>query len=456
LDQAYQDFLKQKNYPYQQLAFMSDMLRGLPLSQSAQSQYTAPPNAASQLGGLGMSALGIYGMSGGFKAKGGIVGKGHATGGLMAAKRYKEGGYADGGQPMAGQDVIKQLTQMLDNPELTPQEVEAIEKKIMLYQRMMNNPESEQIMAPAEDRTGIASIGTGEMVPEAIPEGAGGGIVAFAAGGKPSEITSYQDMLRQSVQKKLQGLEDNTVDPFGESKAREADIQSQLADIRKVSPFQALAMAGLGTMAGTSPHALTNLGLGGIQGLKSYAESKAEADQLNKLLLQQGVEREKSKYARDMGTLNAQLSELGRMDTKEIGLKQVGATAEATAEARNERLRLQAAALWKDTTHDIATELKDQAKFNSIYRKDPVAFQALVEQEAKKRLDEKTLALLGKTPAKAVTTPAPAAVPTAGKTFPPPTADAINALKSRKDIDVAKQQFDAIFGPGAAQKVLGK
>jgi len=85
LDLGYQDFLKQRNYPYQQLAFMSDMTRGIPLSHQAQSIYSAPPNAVSQLGGLGMSALGIYGMSGGFKP-------GAKEGGLMAAKAYKECG----------------------------------------------------------------------------------------------------------------------------------------------------------------------------------------------------------------------------------------------------------------------------------------------------------------------------------------------------------------------------
>jgi len=53
LDLAQQDFLKQQNYPYQQLAFMSDMLRGLPLSQTAQSVYSAPPSLTSQLAGVG-------------------------------------------------------------------------------------------------------------------------------------------------------------------------------------------------------------------------------------------------------------------------------------------------------------------------------------------------------------------------------------------------------------------
>lgn len=59
LDQAYQDFLTQKAYPQQQLAFMSDILRGGPLSQVTYQQYQAPPSFASQAGGLGLAALGL-------------------------------------------------------------------------------------------------------------------------------------------------------------------------------------------------------------------------------------------------------------------------------------------------------------------------------------------------------------------------------------------------------------
>jgi hypothetical protein len=61
LAQAYQDFQNQRQYPYQQLAFMSDMLRGLPLSQQAQTMYQAPPSALSQVGGLGLTAYGLFG-----------------------------------------------------------------------------------------------------------------------------------------------------------------------------------------------------------------------------------------------------------------------------------------------------------------------------------------------------------------------------------------------------------
>ena len=60
LDMAYQDFLNQQNYPYKQLGFMSDMIRGLPLGQqSTQSVYAAPPNLMGQLGGIGMGAYGL-------------------------------------------------------------------------------------------------------------------------------------------------------------------------------------------------------------------------------------------------------------------------------------------------------------------------------------------------------------------------------------------------------------
>lgn len=58
LNQQYQDFLAQRQYPYQQLAFASDMLRGLPLSQTAQQTYQAPPSMLSQVAGLGTAALG--------------------------------------------------------------------------------------------------------------------------------------------------------------------------------------------------------------------------------------------------------------------------------------------------------------------------------------------------------------------------------------------------------------
>lgn len=72
LQQQYQDFLTQRGYPQQQLAFMSDMLRGLPLSQSTQSMYQAPPS----LGAQALGAFGTYvgGQKAGVFKEGGLTG----------------------------------------------------------------------------------------------------------------------------------------------------------------------------------------------------------------------------------------------------------------------------------------------------------------------------------------------------------------------------------------------
>ena len=59
LSQQYQDFLTQRGYPKEQLAFMSDMLRGLPLSQATQQTYQAPPSYLSQAAGLGLVGKGL-------------------------------------------------------------------------------------------------------------------------------------------------------------------------------------------------------------------------------------------------------------------------------------------------------------------------------------------------------------------------------------------------------------
>lgn len=69
LGQQYEDFLNQKRFPYQQLEFQSNLLRGTP-SGSTQSIYQAPPSAASQLVGAGTALYGASRM-----AKGGAVKK---------------------------------------------------------------------------------------------------------------------------------------------------------------------------------------------------------------------------------------------------------------------------------------------------------------------------------------------------------------------------------------------
>jgi len=70
LNNQYQDFLNFQNSPYKQMGFMSDILRGLPLTQQSATMYQTPPSFGSQLIGAGTAAAGIA-----LRAKGGSVGE---------------------------------------------------------------------------------------------------------------------------------------------------------------------------------------------------------------------------------------------------------------------------------------------------------------------------------------------------------------------------------------------
>lgn len=72
LGQGYQDFLDQQRYPYQQLEFMSNILRGTPMG-TVQSMYQAPPSLGSQLLGAGTALGGAYLLGGRRFAEGGEI-----------------------------------------------------------------------------------------------------------------------------------------------------------------------------------------------------------------------------------------------------------------------------------------------------------------------------------------------------------------------------------------------
>jgi hypothetical protein len=62
LDLQYQDFLQQQQYPYKQLGFMSDILRGSAnlAATGGKTVYEPPPSLGSQLLGAGLGAASIY------------------------------------------------------------------------------------------------------------------------------------------------------------------------------------------------------------------------------------------------------------------------------------------------------------------------------------------------------------------------------------------------------------
>ena len=183
LDMAYQDFQNQQNYPYKQLGFMSDLVRGMPLgSQSTESIYSQGPGMTQTLAGLGGAAYGF--------GRSGLFGK---EGGLMTS-------YADGGEITGGESVVRYAdggVTSQDNKDSIVEGMYSIQglmkaKEAALARRDVDtaNAIDERIAELNAIQAQSASINSGlgsafNQIPEERQEQmmAGGGIVAFAPGG---------------------------------------------------------------------------------------------------------------------------------------------------------------------------------------------------------------------------------------------------------------------------------
>ena len=153
LTQGYQDFQNQQNYPYKQLGFMSDMIRGLPLGQQSTSQmYSAGPSMLQNIGALG---AGAYGLSK-FMAEGGMA-------------------YADGGSVDSPENVASIVH------SLTPEQLK------QAYQAAKARGDTDQIKAIENEmstraslQNGIAGAVTPAMADNMTTQyAAKGGILAF-------------------------------------------------------------------------------------------------------------------------------------------------------------------------------------------------------------------------------------------------------------------------------------
>jgi hypothetical protein len=86
---------------------------------------------------------------------------------------------------------------------------------------------------------------------------------------------------------------------------------------------------------------LSNLGYAGEAGLGEYGRGLGEIARDKKLSLQQGVEAEKAKFARNAQLYGALTGTIGQMDTKEIGLQNARNTAGILAADKDKALRTQ-------------------------------------------------------------------------------------------------------------------
>lgn len=161
LNTQYQNYLNQQNYPYKQMGFMSDILRGVPLTTTGSTVYQAAPSALQSLTSLGLGAYGLSSLFGGTgtgqaaKAAGGSV-KGYAGGGSVTSREFKE--YAVDNVPSQMLPIVQRNAQGRGDMDT--------------YQLAM-----EKMAQDAAIRRGVAgALPAGASVVRA----AGGGILAFA------------------------------------------------------------------------------------------------------------------------------------------------------------------------------------------------------------------------------------------------------------------------------------
>jgi len=169
LNQQQQDFQDQKRYPYQQLEFMSGLMRGTPMG-TVSSLYQAPGSMLGQAAGIG---TGIYGLSQmGLKMAGG------------GAVHYENGGSVD------NPDNVAAIVHNLNDADLAKAEIAA---RARGDAEQLDAIEKEKAMR-ASERGGMA--GAFNSLPEEQQQHmlAGGGMaVAFKKGGDEGESTYFQD-----------------------------------------------------------------------------------------------------------------------------------------------------------------------------------------------------------------------------------------------------------------------
>ena len=177
LDTAYNDFLTQKNYPYQQLSYMANLVRGTPMGMNQTSQvYQAPPSTAQNLGALGLGAYGLSKLA----AKDGGLMDSYAYGG--AVKRYN-GDY----DSVTSEDNVKSIANFLPK-EQVPKSLQMAQQRHDLNAQLALQKQMEENKQLAESASIDRGLGGAfNTLPPQMQDGvihaAGGGILAFANGG---------------------------------------------------------------------------------------------------------------------------------------------------------------------------------------------------------------------------------------------------------------------------------
>ena len=202
-----QDYAAEQAYPYQQLSFLSNIMRGTPMG-GVSTMYAPGPTTAQTIGSLGMGAYGIGQL---MKADGGTVSS-----------------YAGGGSVDSAQN-IEAIVEKLSDPQLK-QAAEAAQMRGDVEQLQIIQQE---MASRASERNGM--MGAFNQLPQEQQQQmmAGGGMVAFAG----DENENDEDTGQQVTDRMPVGKGDLAV--YGASMSGLQALQKQMAADKGYSPLTA-------------------------------------------------------------------------------------------------------------------------------------------------------------------------------------------------------------------------
>lgn len=295
-DIAYQDFLEQRGWPQAQASWLSNIVRGVPISTTTTSlagQALPQASPLSQIAGLGMTGLGLYGL---LAAKGGPVKRRFADGGSIASRWEK--------MTLPELIMARQQAQVIGDREA-----------FFTLQDEISKRQAAQITRVPESRGPATSLRDivrslpgpgydwdvsriGKIPVEQAAAGAAGemeamgGVPALRA---PETVTAPRPVNPLDVRPASPAMTAPVL-PVADRSYRErfpfperdvTDYAAQFpetprpefpADFGKANPWQAVLMAGLGTLAappGISP--LQAVGRGGLEGAREWTRQKEVA-----------------------------------------------------------------------------------------------------------------------------------------------------------------------------------
>jgi hypothetical protein len=358
LNNQYQDFLNYQNYPYKQLGFMSDLIRGTPTTQSASTMYQAPPSSMQNLMSLGLGAYGINQLAKG--ANGGEV-RGYAGGGMVS--------FDDGGSVMSP-GFKRYAVDHIDPRQLPMAQHNAMARG----DRETADYATDEMALDAAIRRGIGAAFTPQMADHVV-RAAGGGILAFAGDEDENDPDTGQQ---------VQDYRLGPADPKLLSQASE-DIQAlrgykpQTVTPEKIEEIRASRLAAINKELGPNT---------GFAGVKKYL-GQAETDRAGALEQGKGLAALKAMGAvlQPGGTMRG-LGAAGSAFADSYGQAQKADREEKRALAmagyhladseRKERLGLMKEADAAESAH--RTSIKEANKFNL----DKLNFQAKATTELAK------------------------------------------------------------------------